>query len=200
MELVIHKHFTIQPKKSFFSHFYSVPIWEIELQGYDINNLEFESLVKDQNNYNTIKFSEEIFRYYYEGDKDDAVHMIKGQTFKEQIIDVVSTTKEFKEKYVKNISEIRNNFIQFANIILDYPGFYMSPHIDNVNVVVQCIVNLIQDNETSTEFYTSDSEEPVYQAPKKKNHGVMFLNTHGSIHGIRNIKDYRWIWYSSILA
>ena len=92
--------------------------------------------------------------------------------------------------------ESRNNCL--STVLRDKAGFWMGPHIDNSHIMMHIIVNLMRDYETATEFYTVDSLQPVYRAPTKRNHGVIFVNTPGVIHAINGVTDTRWIWYGGI--
>ena len=198
MELLVHNHFTLKPNNGFFADKFEVPIWEIELIDPILDSIEFESSLKDLSRYNQVNFSKTISRLYYNGTQNDSIQNLIGYSCKDKLLDIVSLTNGFKTKFLQPLSVYKEHTRQFSSIILDQPGFSMTPHMDNHDIIVQCIVNLVQDNETSTAFYNSYSETPVYQAPKKKNHGVMFVNTSGSLHGIQNITHNRWIWYSGV--
>ena len=86
-----------------------------------------------------------------------------------------------------------------ATIYKDQAGFAMTPHLDNSHVMAQMVVNLLQDNDTATEFHYFNELSPCYRAPLKKNHGVIFLNTPGSVHSIANVNKTRWILYGGLL-
>jgi len=96
-----------------------------------------------------------------------------------------------KEHYVKN-----STFP--PTIYKDMPGFEMSPHIDNYHIMVQTIINLTENGIVGTEFYSPSKELPYYAGSGTLNTGTAFFNTHGSVHGIRNIDKPRFILYTAV--
>jgi hypothetical protein len=198
MELIIHKHLNLEPKNCYYQLQYTVPIWEIELKGSILDSDYFSTSLKDITRYKNIAYSEELKRSLFQPYPDDPNFELIGFDKKNEILDLVSSTDGFKRKFLKPLSSYKQYCYQSSSIILDHPNFEMGIHLDNHSIIIQMIVNLLHDNETSTEFYTVDSIQPVYQAPKLKNHGVLFVNTPGALHAIRNITKPRWIWYSCI--
>ena len=79
------------------------------------------------------------------------------------------------------------------------PGFSLPPHLDNSHVMAHIIVNLVQDQANATDFYYFDQDDPVYRAPTKKHHGVLFANTPGAVHALNSVLNPRWIWYAQLL-
>ena len=80
----------------------------------------------------------------------------------------------------------------------DAPGFSMSIHGDNNHIILQMIVNLI-DNDTGTELFDVTSSDPYYTMTGQRNKGIMFLNSAGALHSIRNINKDRYTLYSAII-
>ena len=79
-------------------------------------------------------------------------------------------------------------------------GLAMDIHLDNSHVMLQAVINL-SDNETGTEMYAVDSTEPTFTMTGKKNHGIMFFNGPGALHGIRNVnKDRHILYYGNMYA
>jgi hypothetical protein len=96
-----------------------------------------------------------------------------------------------KEHYLKNST--------FSpTVYKDMPGFEMAPHIDNYHIMVQTIINLTDNGDVGTEFYSPSKEYPYYAGNGKVNTGTAFFNTHGSVHGIRNIDKPRFILYTAV--
>lgn len=96
-----------------------------------------------------------------------------------------------KEHYLKNST--------FSpTVYKDMPGFEMAPHIDNYHIMVQTIINLTDNGDVGTEFYSPSKEHPYYAGNGKVNTGTAFFNTHGSVHGIRNIDKPRFILYTAV--
>lgn len=98
----------------------------------------------------------------------------------------------------------KENFIDTMSmhtaIFRDPPQFSMGPHLDNQSVVANVIINL-KDNDNSTRFHNyQQHDEIVYNASGKTNTGIIFLNTPGSLHSVKNnLTVDRYILYSSVL-
>lgn len=97
-----------------------------------------------------------------------------------------------------------NTFI--PHVLLDSPGFYMEPHLDNRNVFAVVIVNL-QDNPegTGTKLLNPfgitkrKQDEVVYQGPIKKGTGILMFNNWNTWHSIENYsQENRLIAYYTI--
>ena len=97
-------------------------------------------------------------------------------------------------EYYLNSPDIKT----MSTIYRDQEGFEMGVHLDNSHVVLQAVINL-SDNETGTEMYAVDSTEPTYTMTGKRNHGIMFFNGPGMLHGIRNVNKDRHILYYGIM-
>ena len=74
----------------------------------------------------------------------------------------------------------------------------MGIHLDNSHVMLQAVINL-SDNETGTELYSVESDKPTYAMTGRRNHGIMFFNGPGTLHGIRNVNKDRHILYYGIM-
>ena len=107
------------------------------------------------------------------------------------------TSNRIRNNWLSNLDYYINESHFKSSIIKDLPGFKMTPHLDNYHVMAQLIINL-QDNCTSTKFYSFNSTEPFYVAPTKKYQGIMFLNKPGAVHDIDNITKDRYMLYASI--
>ena len=118
----------------------------------------------------------------------------------------------------------RTDYVKLTNkfqVLIDYPGFYMKPHIDNRNVGSVISLNLKDNPEgTGTRFYniseitmdnikrrTSDELKAarrsyedhcfMFEGPNKKGTGVLWWNHHNTFHGVRNdSQDTRHTLYS----
>ena len=72
----------------------------------------------------------------------------------------------------------------FTNIVCDQSGHQMSKHLDNRKTVLVAIVNL-EENKEGTKFWDhKDPKKLIYSCPGTKGHGVIFMNTAGSLHSI----------------
>lgn len=198
MELIIHKHLNLDPIDHFHGRQYIVPIWEIELKGFLLEDINFFNSLNDLKRYKDTYYSDILKRSVYEPFPNDPALELINLDKKNEILDIVGSSIGFQRQYFRPLSSYKEHCYQSNRIILDHPNFEMGVHLDNHSIIVQLIVNLLSDNETSTEFYLINQRDSVYQAPKLKNHGVLFVNTPGALHGIRNITKPRWIWYSSI--
>lgn len=74
------------------------------------------------------------------------------------------------------------------NIMKDYPGFSMGPHLDNRNIKWTLIINL-EDNPTSTEFQLPSKN---ISGPSKRGSGVFYFNHHELYHSI-SVPGIRYI-------
>lgn len=176
---------------------FSTPVWEIEIQSDLINSVEFENDLRNPNNYAIGQAHSNALRQEFIG--TGAAKNLLAENQKEQILDIALNHPITKPRFNRPRQHYQNHAGWFSMILKDLPGFEMSPHIDNSHVMCHMIVNLLQDNQTSTSFYCIDSPDPVYSAPTKKNHGILFVNTPGALHSIGNVTAERWILYSSVV-
>ena len=196
MEIIVNKHFTLSSPDD--KHYlYRTPIWEIEIKSDLLDDPEFESGLQLDNNFTADNsWQSANLRSKFTG--TGKVASFLADTQKDFLLNLVFQSPAFRAKYYKSIDEYKRSASWFATVLKDSPGFAMTPHIDNGHIVCQMIVNLLQDNETATEFYQFDKTTPCYKAPLKKNHGVLFVNTPGAVHSIANITQPRWILYGGL--
>ena len=121
--------------------------------------------------------------------QEQFIRLAKG-VYNEQV-----STRWYRDvEYYVNSSNIRTT----STIYRDQVGFAMGVHLDNSHVMLQAVINL-SDNETGTEMYAVDSIEPTYTMTGRRNHGIMFFNGPGALHGIRNVNKDRHILYYGIM-
>jgi hypothetical protein len=196
MEIIVHKHFALSSPGDTYQQ-YQTPVWEIEIKSPVLDTIEFQSALHDDNNFVTSPGHHTSLRSKFNG--TGVVGEFLKNSQKNFVLDTVSQSATFQARYYKSLSEYQDTAVWFTTILRDQAKFAMAPHLDNSHVMVQIVVNLLQDNETSTEFYNFNESTPCYRAPLKKNHGVMFLNTPGSMHSITNNNNTRWILYGGLL-
>ena len=196
MKFTVNNHIFFTPPDDVY-HQYPFSVWEIEIQSDLVDSPEFEAELRNDNNFIVSGSHDNSLRSVY--NKAGAVEDWLAQSQNSSLLDVVSQSACFKPMYYKSLNEYCETTGWSASILKDQPGFKMAPHLDNKHVMVQIIVNLVQDYTTATEFYHFNSTTPCYRAPLKKNHGVMFLNTPGSVHGITNVTEPRWILSAAVL-
>ena len=121
---------------------------------------------------------------------DQNKHMLVSQAFND-------FNELFGYRWFKGLDFYINNTNILTTIFKDRVGFSCPPHLDNSHIILQLIINLM-DNGTGTEFYDYLSAEPFAQGSSQQGQGVAFLNMPGSIHGVRNITQTRYILYSQI--
>jgi len=195
MEIIVHKHFTIRSDADAFEQ-YSTPIWEVEIRSDIIDSPVFESTLRCNDNFCMNPGHNSLLRCTC--DRTVLVADLLNESQQGFLLDLVSDTPEFKSRYPRK-DQYQTKTHWFADIIRDQAGFAMGPHMDNSHIMVQMVVNLLQDNTTATEFYQFNESTPCYQAPLKKNHGVIFLNTPGAVHRIANVDNSRWILYGGLV-
>jgi len=196
MEIIVHNHFTLKSTADIFQS-YLTPVWEIEVKSSVLDSPEFESELRNGNNFTISKGHHNDLRSIYNG--SGVVSKFLEESCQDFLLNLINQSPCFNNRFVRPVDEYRTKSSWFATVLKDQPEFKMSPHIDNVGVMAQMVVNLLQDNETSTEFYQFNESTPCYRAPLKKNHGVVFLNTPGAIHRITNVNKTRWILYGGLL-
>ena len=86
-------------------------------------------------------------------------------------------------------SENMGKVSSFTNIVCDQNGHKMNTHLDNRRTVLVAIVNL-EENKEGTKFWDyKDPNKLIYSCPGTKGHGVIFMNTAGSLHSINVEQD-----------
>ena len=195
MEIIVHKHFTLDSDGDV-HHQYRTPVWEIEIQSPILDTSEFETELHNNDNFAISEGHQTNLRSIYNG--SGVVSKFLAQSQQEFLLELVSQSTCFQPRYYKSLDQYQTKTSWFATVLRDQPDFAMRPHLDNNHVMVQMVVNLLQDNETATEFYQFNNSVPCYRAPLKKNHGVIFLNTPGAVHSIANVDKTRWILYGGL--
>jgi len=195
MKLVVNNHTVLTPPDDVHNQ-YSTPVWEVEVHSDILNMPEFESALQDDNNFTTSAGHNNPLRSGFCGSGIVADFLADSQ--KDFLLDLVTQSSTFKPRYPMPAEEYQKRTHWLATIYRDQAGFAMTPHLDNNHVMVQMVVNLLQDNNTATEFHYVNNTVPCYRAPLKKNHGVIFLNTPGSIHSITGVDKTRWILYCGL--
>jgi hypothetical protein len=195
MEIIVHKHFDLSSPDDVHDQ-YRTPVWEIEIQSPVLDTPEFEAELHNNDNFGVSEGHCNNLRSIYNG--SGVISKFLKESNQDFLLDLVSQSRCFKSRFYKSVDEYCNSTRWFATVLRDQPEFNMNPHLDNSHIMIQMIVNLKQDNETATEFYQFNKSTPVYQAPLKKNHGVVFLNTPGSVHSIVNPNKTRWIFYGGV--
>lgn len=196
MKIIVHKHFTLSSPDDVYEQF-QTPVWEVEVQDPALDTQEFAQEMHDSNNFAISKPHQDNLRSIYNG--SGIVSEFLAQSQQEFLLELVSQSRCFQPRYHMSLDQYRTRTRWFATVLRDQPGFKMAPHLDNNHVMVQMVVNLLQDNKTATEFYHFNETAPCYRAPLKRNCGVIFLNTPGSVHSIVNPNNTRWIFYSGLL-
>jgi hypothetical protein len=77
----------------------------------------------------------------------------------------------------------------FTNIVCDQNGHKMSKHLDNRRTVFAAILNLTENKEGTKFWDYKDPNKLIYSCPGTKGHGVIFMNTAGSLHDINVEQD-----------
>lgn len=183
---------------------YNHLFWEIELIEPVTESNEFQQRLINDNIWEAGAASQGALRLTYKSGSDAALdHLvtIPGQ-HRDMCIrcaldgdnsDYAKTRWYRGVEYYINDPTVRT----ITTIYRDRAGFRMGVHLDNSHVMLQAIINLTE-NETGTDMYALDSEEPVYTMTGKRNHGIMFFNGPGALHGIRNVNKDRYILYYGI--
>jgi hypothetical protein len=167
------------------------PVWEIS--GFDLLDVTIEKNAPVE-----YEFQDPLMkrgRVYCTISDDDFY-----TTFKERCV----TIEEYMtgDQILLDCPEVKNmwfnmlyNFRWPTNnpvIIIDKPGFYMDPHIDNRNVLGILIINLQDNPEGSGTRFFKDYNRPnviTYTGPVKKGTGIFMLNNWNTMHSIRNDSD-----------
>lgn len=194
MEIVVHKSFTLKSPDDVYDQ-YSAPIWEIEIVDPELNSAEFLQSMTTESNFETSAWHNNLMRKKFSGTMPACL----ANRATNQLLDIVLEHQLVCNRFPMGKKWYQDRCVWSPSIFLDLPGFSMTPHIDNAHVMVHVIVNLVQDNDNATDFYYFDQDDPVYRAPTKKHHGVMFVNTPGAMHALNAVLNPRCIWYAQIL-
>ena len=189
---------------SAFNGTYDHLFWEVELVDSATDSEDFQQRLNRDDIWQVGIAGQGIKRLTYRPGSDSVLdHLVSvpGQQ-QEQFIrlakgvynEQVSTRWYRDVEYYVNASNIRTT----STIYRDQVDFAMGVHLDNSHVMLQAVINL-SDNETGTEMYALDSTEPTYTMTGRRNHGIMFFNGPGALHGIRNVNKDRHILYYGIM-
>ena len=97
-----------------------------------------------------------------------------------------------------------SNHISTIELLKDKPDFFMTPHIDNREVIGVLIINLQDNNPGSgTTFhdrpYGKNTENIWWEGPTKKHSGVFIINNWNTWHSIKNFgAEDRFIAYQTL--
>ena len=187
-----------------FNGTYDHLFWEVELVDSATDGSDFQQRLQQDSIWQVGIAGQGIKRLTYQADSDPVLdHLVQIPVLQqEQFIrlakgkhDTHVRTRWYKDvEYYVNDPDIKT----ISSIFCDQPGFEMGIHLDNSHVMLQAVINL-SDNETGTEMYTVDSTEPTYAMTGQRNHGIMFFNGPGTLHGIRNVNKDRHILYYGIM-
>ena len=196
MNIIVHNSKQFLPESDLFEQ-YGFPLWEIELESEAVDQPEFRELLLQEENWQVSTEHHTPLRSKFVG--QGIVRDFVNQDLKTQLLDIVCQDSLFLARFPLSRNHYESRAVWHSGILRDKPEFAMAPHIDNSHVMIQIIVNLIKDCETATEFYKFDSSEPIYRAPVRCNHGVVFVNTPGALHSIKGITNTRYIWYAGVV-
>jgi len=178
--------------------------WEIELDDPATHTVDFQDRLLHNNIWQVGKAGQGIKRLTYQPGTDPVLdHVVAIPEHQQQEFirlakgkhDAHVRTRWYRDvEYYINDVDIKT----VSTIYRDQAGFEMGIHLDNSHVMLQAVVNL-SDNETGTELYAVDSNEPKYQMSGQRNHGIMFFNGPGTLHGIRNVNKDRHILYYGVM-
>ena len=178
--------------------------WEVELVDSVTDGVDFQQRLNRDDIWQAGIAGQGIKRLtYLPGSDPELDHLVTvpGQ-HQEQFIrlakgehDMYVRNRWYKDvEYYVNDPDIKT----VSTIFRDQAGFVMDIHLDNSHVMLQAVINL-SDNETGTELYAVDSTEPTYTMTGQRNRGVMFFNSPGMLHSIRNVNKDRHILYYGIM-
>jgi len=74
-----------------------------------------------------------------------------------------------------------------TNVVKDIKSFHMTPHLDNNLVFATCIINMVDNEENTTEYFHDEyGKELLYKSPGKKGTGVLHINSPYLYHSASN--------------
>jgi hypothetical protein len=197
VEIIVHNSKSLSSPNDVYNLF-TVPLWEVEIVSPVLIDPDFNKALEVDADYGINDGHRNHLRSKYTG--ESIVSSFSNVSQKDRLLEIALQHPLAKPRFFHPISYYQEHARWFSTILKDEPGFRMWPHIDNSHIMIQMIVNLLQDNDTSTVFFNIfDQQQPVYQAPRKQNHGIVFLNTPGSIHTITGVTKKRHIWYAGVL-
>jgi hypothetical protein len=190
--------------QSAFNGTYDHLFWEIELVDSAIEDADFQNRLLCDDIWQVGIAGQGIKRLTYQPGSDSVLdHLVQVPVLQqEQFIrlakgqhDAHVRTRWYRDaEYYVTDPDIKT----VSTIYCDQAGFEMGVHLDNSHVMLQAVINL-SDNETGTELYSVESDKPTYAMTGQRNHGIMFFNGPGTLHGIRNVNKDRHILYYGIM-
>lgn len=185
-----------------FNGAYDHLFWEIELVDPATDGVDFQQRLNRDDIWQVGIAGQGIKRLTYRPESDPVLdHLVRvpGQQ-QEQFVRLIKRNSLVKTRWYRDAEYYVNSpsVNTVTTIYRDQVGFAMDIHLDNSHVMLQAVINL-SDNETGTEMYAVDSTEPTFTMTGKKNHGIMFFNGPGALHGIRNVNKDRHILYYGIM-
>ena len=161
---------------------YDYYFWEVSINhGYDLKN----ELSRQEIWYCNYSFGGKE-RFNPDIDKSPVLKTFAEEfstQFRDIFLNLAMSNPLTKTRWFKNIEHYREK---------------TSMHLDNSHIVLQSIINLT-DNQAGTELYNFDSTTPVYQTTGEINKGILFFNSPGAVHGIRNITNDRYTLYAALV-
>ena len=182
-----------------------LPLWEFEMKDLPEDDFFKSDTLWGSNNFKSetggLYQDSTRLAHYKSQNTDEEIQMSKllDRLNQQNVVDIVSTLFDENEElfypiypYIKNKYKSNKEFIKSfiasnAFAVKDKPTFELPPHVDNRFMFGNIIYNLL-DNKTSTKIYGSNNEI-VYEAPKEKGKGILFLNTEKTVHSYENNTD-----------
>lgn len=204
MTIKIIKTYHVPHGHSAFNGTYDHLFWEIELDDPATEDADFQNRLLDDNIWQVGVAGQGIKRLTYKLESDPVLDHLVAVPAQQQAEFIRLAKGEHGEhvgtrwyrdvEYYVNSIDVKT----ITTIYRDQEGFRMGLHLDNSHVMLQAVINL-SDNETGTELYAVDSDQPVYTMTGQRNRGIMFFNGPGALHGIRNVNKDRHILYYGIM-
>ena len=73
------------------------------------------------------------------------------------------------------------------DVIKDTESFHMEPHLDNNLMFATCVINVVDNEENTTEYFHDEyGKELMYKSPGKKGTGVLHINSPYLYHSASN--------------
>ena len=153
MEIVVHNSQVLSSTNDIYQQ-YSVPVWEIEIQSDVVDSPEFTQSLAVDSNFVVSQAHNSELRSVFAG--EGVVKDFLSVSHKEKLLDIALDHPATRPRFNMSQQHYQTRAGWLSTILRDQAGFSMTPHIDNSHVVMHMIVNLVQDNETATDFYLFD--------------------------------------------
>lgn len=175
--------------------------WTAEIKGIDWDAVDQELKSTDPW-ISTYSYNNKGSRSTRDVKEHSEIHKLSRfiENSKESLLDLAwneNTIKAVQVCWHKGLEYYKQNTKIPVVLYKDSPDFEMGLHVDNNHIIIQVIINLA-DNGSGTELYTIDQGDPFFKMSGKRGQGLIFVNTHGALHGIRDINQDRYIMYASI--